>query len=177
MRAVVLYIAMSIDGYIADRNGGVGWLAGQDPSNNDPGSYLAFIETVDTVVMGYKTYHQITTELTPESWPYAGKCTYVLTHQPQTSTHEIVLTAQSPIDLIAALKAQNGKDIWICGGADIVNQLVAQNLIDRYHITVIPTLLGGGIRLFESHPNPIALQLVSTQSSNGMVDLVYQRRR
>ena len=67
MREVVLFIAMSLDGYIADEQGGVEWLRGQDPGAADPDSYADFIRDVDTVVMGWNTYHQIMTELSPEA--------------------------------------------------------------------------------------------------------------
>ena len=74
------------------------------------------------------------------------------------------------------MKKEPGKDIWICGGANIVQQLMNEDLIDCYYITVIPTLLGNGIRLFENGKHEIQLKLIDTQSYNGMVDLVYDRR-
>lgn len=66
MRKIVLYIAMSLDGYIADANGGVSWLRGQDPDNESEGSYPEFVRDIDTVVMGWETYHQVITELSPD---------------------------------------------------------------------------------------------------------------
>ena len=65
MRTIVLFIAMSLDGYIADPAGGVGWLSGQEDTAEDPGPYPAFIRDVDTIIMGYNTWNQITTELSP----------------------------------------------------------------------------------------------------------------
>lgn len=73
MRKVILYIAMSIDGYIADEKGGVDWLAGDGSDKDNQGSFPRFIETVDIVILGYKTYYQIVTELSPDSWAYLGK--------------------------------------------------------------------------------------------------------
>ena len=69
MGKIVLYLAMSVDGYIADEQGGVGWLGGDGSEPGAPGSYPAFYETVDTIVMGWTTYHQIITELVWESGP------------------------------------------------------------------------------------------------------------
>ena len=69
MRRIVLYIAMSLDGYLADSAGGVDWLTGQDPAWDGDGGYSDFIRTVDTVIMGRRTYDQITTQLSPGSWP------------------------------------------------------------------------------------------------------------
>ena len=82
MRKVVLFIAMSLDGFIADRRGGVDWLSGQG-SGASFDAYGAFIQNVDTVLMGWNTYHQIITELAPGEWPYTGLACYVFTHRVQ----------------------------------------------------------------------------------------------
>lgn len=74
------------------------------------------------------------------------------------------------------LKKEVGKGIWICGGASIVQQLVNEDLIDEYYITIIPTILGSGIKLFDKSDLEIKLKLIKTQSYNGMVDLVYSKR-
>ncbi|WP_324824688.1 dihydrofolate reductase family protein [Sinanaerobacter sp. ZZT-01] len=176
MRNIILYIAMSLDGYIADKLGGVGWLGGDNSDPENIGSYSTFIETIDTVILGYKTYQQIVTELSPDAWAYTGLKSYVLTHNKNNSTEEVIFTDKSLADLIAELKSENGKDVWICGGATIANQLINLDLIDRYHISVIPTILGEGIRLFDAHQKELKLQLISTQSYNGIVDLVYECR-
>ncbi len=73
MRKTILYIAMSLDGYIADRDGGVAWLAGDGSSPDHPGSYPRFYESIDTVILGYATYRQIVTELFPDGWIYQGE--------------------------------------------------------------------------------------------------------
>ena len=78
--------------------------------------------------------------------------------------------------LITRLKAAEGRDIWICGGADIVNQLIDRRLIDRYHLTIIPTILGSGLRLFGTRDEEQRLRLVSTETYNGMTDLVFEPR-
>lgn len=177
MRKVVLYIAKSLDGYIADFKGDVDWLTGQDEENTDPGSYPEFIKTVDTVILGYKTYHQVTTELSPDSWVYSGMKSYVVTSKKIESTDEIIFTNENLTDLISRLKKQEGKDIWICGGASIVNQLLGLNLIDEFYISIIPTILGSGIRLFEEHNKEIKLELINTRNYNGIVDLQYKCRK
>ncbi len=92
MCKVILYIAMSLDGYIADRDGGVAWLDGDGSDCGHPGSYPDFIQTVDTVVLGYRTYHQIISELSPENWVYRGLKSYVFTHRKLLSTEEILFT-------------------------------------------------------------------------------------
>ncbi len=72
MRNVILFIAMSLDGYIADRQGGVEWLCGEDANAEMPDTYGTFVRDIDTVVMGWNTYHQIVTELSPNDWIYRG---------------------------------------------------------------------------------------------------------
>ncbi len=176
MRKIILYIAMSLDGYIADKDGGVAWLTGDGSDSENKGSYLEFFETIDTVILGYNTFHQIVTELSPGKWIYEGKKSYVITHNSMESTDEIIFTHKDPVELINELKKENGKDIWICGGATVVNELIHNDIIDRYHITVIPTILGDGVSLFDSRAKEIKLKLVSTGSYNGMVDLIYEHR-
>lgn len=176
MRKVILSIAMSLDGYIADPAGGVGWLAGDGSEPGHAGSFSRFIETVDTVVLGWNTYRQIVTELSTGKWVYEGKTRYVITHRRERSAEEIVFTDQEPQDLIDALKAMPGGDIWVCGGAGIANQLISCRKMDRYHITVIPTLLGDGIRLFARQLHKEDLRLLSVERYNGMVDLIYEPR-
>lgn len=176
MRKVILFIAMSLDGYIADPAGGVSWLAGQDADAETPDSYSDFIRGVDTVVMGRNTYQQIVTELSPSEWPYRGLTSYVLTHRPAPDTDGIRFVCESPAELVRRLRQTDGKDIWICGGASVIQPLVREDLIDRYHLTVIPTLLGGGLRLFGSMEQALPLRLVNVQSGNGMTNLIYTRR-
>lgn len=176
MSKVVLYIAMSLDGYIAKEDGDVAWLEGQEPEQTEVGSYPDFIQTVDTVILGYTTYQQIVEELSPNEWPYKGKQTYVLTHKELESKEGICFTNEKLQNLLERLTQETEKDIWICGGASVVNQAVKLNLIDRYWVSVIPTILGNGIRLFDSENPELKLKLISTQCYNGMTDLVYERR-
>lgn len=176
MRKVRLFIAMSLDGYIADRNGGVDWLKGQGDASENPDTYAVFIQEIDTILMGWNTYYQLVTELSPEAWVYDECTTYVVTHREQASSEKIRFTNDNPVDLVKRLRAEDGKDIWICGGANLVGQLIQEDVIDEYAITVIPTLLGSGIRLFEKGKRKIPLKLCKTQTYNGMVELVYTRR-
>lgn len=177
MRKVIAYIAVSLDGYIADKNQDVAWLSGDGSDEQNFGSYPEFIETVDTVILGYTTYHQIITDLSPDKWVYEGKQSYVLTSRECESRAEIIFTKQNIEDLIRKLKSVNGKNIWLCGGASIINQFHKLGLIDEYTITVIPTILGDGIRLFETSEDERKLKLLSTTVYNGIVDLTYESRK
>lgn len=175
MRKVILYIAMSLDGYIADQNGKVDWL-NEYGSNEEADSYSLLLKKVDTVVMGYNTYHQIVTELSPKQWVYEGLKSYVITHNKIPSNSEIMFVNSSPVELVKNMKKKSGKDIWICGGANIISQLMQEELIDRFHISVLPTILGNGIRLFNDINNEMKLDLVQTRSASGIVELIYEYR-
>lgn len=176
MRKISLFIAMSLDGYIADCNGNVDWLKGHGDDNSNIDTYSDFVKDIDTIIMGWNTYHQIVTELSPDKWVYEDFTTFVITHKEHISSEKIQFVSTDPVDLIEKLKMEEGKGIWVCGGANIVQQLINKDLIHCYYITVIPTLLGSGIRLFERVENPIELKLTATQSYNGMVELVYVQR-
>ena len=81
----------------------------------------------------------------------------------------------SPLDqFISYLQYRQGKDIWFCGGADLVNQLIKSGLISRFHISVIPVILGNGIRLFHEGNPANQLKLISADNLHGMTDLVYE---
>ena len=176
MRKVILYIAMSLDGFIATESGDVEWLSGQDATSKETGSYEDFVQTIDTVVMGWNTYHQVVTELSPTEWVYDELTSYVITHRKLPSTNKIIFTEKAPWDVVNELKQKQGKNIWICGGANMIQQLVEKDLIDEYYISVIPTILGSGISLFGNTSKEMKLKLVHTQTYNGITDLVYIRR-
>ncbi len=174
-RKVVLYIATSLDGYIADNNGGIGWLEGHSTDPNSDGGYSEFIKDVDTVILGATSYNQIVTELSPDFWPYQGMSTYVFTHKKMQDNENAKFISSDIVEFINKLKNQDGKDIWICGGANPINQLVKANLIDEYHITIMPVILGSGKKLFSDTNPTINLKLVQAKDINGLLDVVYIR--
>lgn len=176
MRKIVLFIAMSLDGYIADDAGGVTWINGHGNDSENMDAYSEFIKDVDTVFMGWNTYHQIVTELSPNEWVYNGLTTYVVTHKNYNSSEQIRFTSENPTALLKKLKEEAGKDIWICGGASLIQQLMKEDFIDKYYISVIPTLLGNGIPLFGNMEKEIKLKLCKVQTYNGITDLIYVRR-
>ena len=140
-----------------------------------PGRYLYFNVPLLYIQLHYNNFDAANSVRLHE-WVYNDFTTYVITHNKQTSSEKIRFVNINPVSLVKKLQEENGKDIWICGGSDIVQQLINENLIDCYYITVIPTLLGSGIRLFGNVGNEIKLKLVGTQSYNGMTDLIYTRR-
>ena len=122
MKKISLFIAMSLDGYIADSKGSVEWLTGQGNDDDNIDAYSEFAKDIDTVIMGWNTYHQIVTELSPNEWVYNDFTTYVVTHNQKTSSDKINFTNESSVDLVKKLREESGKDIWICGGATLIQQ-------------------------------------------------------
>lgn len=171
MRKAVAYLAVSLDGFIADKDGGVGWLD-DFADAQEGGGYEAFVQGVDTVVMGGRTYRQVTQELSPDAWPYEGLDCRVWTHDSGPLPHAQRIEG----DLAAWLHAEKqkpGRDIWLCGGAELLAAAAAAGEVDRWHLTVLPVLLGGGIRLFPEGYKQ-RLRLVSARQSDGVAELVYE---
>lgn len=168
MREIVLYIAASLDGYIADPNGNIDWLLAYDATQSD---YAAFLDTVDTIIMGHTTYTQLTTQLSPDVWPYADKEVYVASHQ----THPIsnlVTFVKDPVKLVTQLKEEEGKVIWIVGGGKIIASLFDAKLIDTLILTTVPVSIGKGIPLF---PNkPLNFTLVKSEVFGPFVTSTYK---
>ena len=173
-RNVILYLAMSVDGYIADERGGVGWLDDYAPPDGEGAGYRALLSRIDTVVMGRRTYDQIVTELSPGQWVYDGLQSYVLTHEPRQNLPEITFTDKPACELLKTLRQEPGKDIWICGGAMVARQLAEQGLIDEYELTIVPVVLGGGVRLFGGGRTQ-RLAFMGSRQENGLVTLRFCR--
>lgn len=172
-RKVILYIAMSIDGYIADDLGRVDWLKGDEENFNGDTSYQELCDEIDTVIMGYSTYDQVTNQLSPNAWPYVGKKSFVLTHRNAENKDGIEFVNENVIQLYTRLQIEQGKAIWICGGSSIVSQFVNEDLIDEYRLFIIPTILGEGIQLFSNIKRKKDLKCKSVDVLNGIVRCVY----
>lgn len=176
-RRAILYIAMSVDGYIADEQGKVDWLVGNNEMDESDGNYEQFSEMVDTVVMGRVTYDQILNELSPGKWPYEELNTYVVSKHPPCNRCAEHCTNMDVCELVADLKQQSGKDIWILGGAQIVDALIKADLIDEYQISIVPIILGKGIKLFNENNPTTSLHLDCCTINNGIVMTVYRKKR
>lgn len=171
-RKTILYIAMSLDGFIADIYGKVDWIE-QQPEEINYNS--KFLDEIDTIIMGESTYQQITKDLSPDKWPYEGKKTYVFSDKVAMSDKNVEFKCGNLLEFIERIKQENGKDIWILGGASIVNQIFRQ--IDEYKITIIPVLLGSGIRLFFNDNIKVPLKLVDIKKSGEYAELYYEKQQ
>ena len=175
-RQVVLYLGMSLDGYLADLHGGVDWMVGENPGDLGDLGYAQLLQQVDTILMGGTTYRQVTEELSPGEWPYPGLHCHVFTHREAVNQEGITFHCGDAGEVVRELLARPGKDIWVCGGADLAGQLLQKGLIDRFQISILPVLLGGGIPLFQGGFSTIPLALAETKAENGIFKLTYLRR-
>jgi dihydrofolate reductase len=177
MRRVVLYLAASVDGYIAGPDDDLSWLK---PFEDVDYGYDAFIGSVGAVVLGRRTY-----DVAVEAgwgWPYPVPG-YVLTSHPPADRPEgadLTFTDRPLPGLVAnaARRIPDDKDLWVVGGAAVVRGFLAAGLIDQVRLFVIPVLLGQGTRLFEpvGRSTAVGLQRAS-RLPKGMVELVYDVRR
>ncbi|MBL7805803.1 MAG: dihydrofolate reductase [Saprospiraceae bacterium] len=174
-RKLFLFIACSIDGYIARPDGDISWLSRVEAPGEDYG-YARFMDQVDTVVLGRKTYDKVL-EMGVEM-PYTGKSVYVLTRQHRVPEGNVRFVNQ-PVDrLLDDIRSQPGKHIYCDGGAELVRQFLAFGLVDEMIISIIPVLLGDGIRLFQTGTMESGWELLDTKSfASGLVQLHYRQAR
>ena len=172
-RKTILYIAASLDGYIAKPNDDLSFLSLAEKQGEDYG-YADFIQSIDTVIIGRKTYDWIMKQV-PE-YVHADKKTFVVTRTAKPSINNTHFYTGSLKELITSLKQEQGKDIFIDGGAEVVHELLKEHLIDEFIISIIPVLVGDGTRLFKDGRPEQVLQLASTkQFDKGLVQLHYKR--
>lgn len=171
-RKAVVFIAASIDGFIATHDDDLSFLSAVEKEGEDYG-YAAFISTVDTVILGKKTYDKVISMGYP--FPHADKEAYIITRTPQPSAGSAQFYTGDVVDLLQRLKQQEGRTIFIDGGAYVVNRLLQAKLIDELYLSVIPVMLGSGIALFQQN-NPLQkAQLLQSKSyDTGLVQMHYR---
>lgn len=172
MPKIVLYIASSLDGFIARKDGDVSWLNPYQVEGQDYG-YSEFLSSIDIIVMGSKTFDQLPT-LGP--WPYGNTKTYVLTRRdlkiPEGA--RVVLHPGSLDELLMAIREESRKGIWPVGGAAVAQSFLRHKAIGEIIISFIPILLGQGISLFgDTGAGSGLLLLESRLYKNGIVQLHY----
>ena len=134
--------------------------------------YKDFINSVDTVILGRKTYDWVMTQV-PE-FPHTDKVSFIITRTARPGIGKANFYTGKLKDLISGLKTEKGKTIFIDGGAEIVNVLLKENLIDELVISVIPILVGNGTRLFKDNRPEQKLNLVNVKTfDTGLTQLHY----
>ena len=166
MEKIILYIAASLDGYIARETGDVDWL----PINTDSG-YGEFYKSIDTVIMGKKTYDQI---LTFWEYPYKEKKSFVFSRDNSLTKDENVEFASSVEELVRKLPPSSKENIWLVGGSELLSAFLWHKLVNEIILSIIPIILGNGISLFQNINQEIKLELIKTTKYSGLVELHYE---
>jgi dihydrofolate reductase len=177
MRTTTVYIATSLDGYIATADGGLDWLnAVPNPDGSDYG-YAKFIKNIDAILMGRNTFEVVRGF---GEWSYTTPVivlSHSLKHLPDELEGKVTIASGSPAELLAQCEARGLHHLYIDGGQTIQAFLQA-DLVDNLIITRLPILLGGGIPLFGEIPQQLALTHIATESfSNGLVQSTYRRTK
>jgi len=168
MTKTLVYIATSLDGFVAKENGSIDWL----PESSES-SYDAFYKSIDTVILGKTTYEQV---LTFGEYPYKDKKSFVFTRTSKNNDDNVEFVS----DLAKFVKdgfPGAGTNIWLVGGPKIIASFLKMGVVDEIITTVIPVLLGRGIPLFQNIENEIKLELVKTEKYDQLVDLHYKISR
>lgn len=173
-RKVVLFIAPSLDGYIATQDESLEWLFRVEGKGDN--GYSAFYETVDTILMGKRTYDWILKHVT-DGFPYANKECYVLTRSALQETEHVQFINEDLHHFVRKLKRKNGKNIWVVGGGELLRSMLEEKLVDKLIITIAPTLLGNGIPLFPKGNYQFHLQLKNVQRFRQFVELQYEVKK
>ena len=183
MRKVILGLGISLDGYIARKDGAVDWL-----SMDWDYDWTAFFKAIDAVLMGRKSWEAALGVMSKSkskiSNPYAGMETYVFSNTLKESGVESVEIVSGNLkEFIENLKRKDGKNIWLSGGGELAKSFLDEDLVDEIHLGVTPHLLGAGIPLFPELAREIPLRLVSSRTckhkkeDNGMLELIYEVKR
>lgn len=170
-REVILYIAMSIDGYIAKEDDNIDFLSKVDVPGEDYG-YGDFQDQVDTLIWGRKTYDKLLSFGIP--FPHKDKKCYVLSKSRTRRNEDIEYYGGDLVELISKLKNGEGKNIYCDGGGEVVFGLLKEKLIDKMIISIIPHLLGTGKRLFIDGRPEQEIELIKELAyPSGLVQLWY----
>ncbi|UMY64978.1 MULTISPECIES: dihydrofolate reductase family protein [unclassified Flavobacterium] len=177
MRNITLFIACSLDGYIAKPNDDLRFLKLVEKQGEDYG-YADFIESIDTILVGRRTYDYVCKEIGPSHYDNGKRDVYVITRTEREQTERTFFYTGNIAELAGQLKRGKGKNIYCDGGAELVNELLHHDLIDELTISVIPILLGQGTKLFKDGRPEKLLQFREVKAfDSGLVQLYYTRKK
>jgi dihydrofolate reductase len=177
MRKILLFIATSLDGYIAKPNDDLSFLKIVEKEGEDYG-YSEFTSNIDTLIIGRKTYDYVVNEISSSHYNDGQQDVYVITRSDRPSLGKTTFYSGELSELVQRLKSEKGKNIYCDGGAEIVNELLKHDLIDEFIISVIPILVGKGTRLFNDNRPEQLLEFISAKSfETGLTQLHYKRKR
>jgi dihydrofolate reductase len=165
---VSAFLGASLDGFIAERDGGLGFL---EPFEGEEHGYADFYASVDTLLMGRKTYETV---LGFDAWPFAGKRVAVLTRTERASRFGERFLSGTPAEVLSALGREGARHVYADGG-EVVTEFLAAGLLDSLTISIVPVVLGTGIRLFATSPGRHELTLETVKYyAKGLVQVRYR---
>ncbi|HEX2846864.1 MAG TPA: dihydrofolate reductase family protein [Chitinophagaceae bacterium] len=177
MRKLSLFIATSLDGYIAQPNDDLSFLKLVEKEGEDYG-YAVFTDTIDTLIIGRKTYDYVLKEIGASHYDNGQRDVYVITRTQRPDAGRTIFYTGNLAELVKRLKSEKGKNIYCDGGAEIINELLKSDLIDEFIISIIPVLVGNGTRLFKDGRPWQQLELLNTKVfDTGLAQLHYRRKR
>lgn len=177
MRKIALFIAMSLDGYIAKPNDDLGFLKIVEKEGEDYG-YAEFTDKIDTIIIGRKTHDYVLKEIGSSHYDNGQRDVYVITRTERPKVGKTTFYTGNITELVKRLKAEKGKNIYCDGGAEVVNELLKHDLIDEFVIAVIPILLGNGTRLFKDGRPEQTLEFITAKTFvTGLIQLHYKRKK
>jgi dihydrofolate reductase len=166
-----VYIATSLDGYIATTDGSLDWLEAAVGTDEDYG-WESFIGDIDALAMGRGTYDHIG-HLDP--LPFGERPVFVFTHRVPADRPGVTFWSRSPQEAVAEWAARGLRHVYVDGGR-LITDFVAAGFVDDLTITTVPVLLGGGLPLFHPLPGPVRLYCTSVQSwPSGVMQARYER--
>lgn len=171
---IKLYIATSLDGFIAREDGSIDWLTEYENNSETDYGYSEFYSSIGTVLMGRKTYEQA---LEFGEWPYREKKTYVFTQQKKPLHHgkNVEFISGNIAEFVSLLKESTDRDIWLVGGSQLIKVFLKENLVQDLIVFVVPVILGGGIPLFDHIGKEIKLKTGRIKKyENGLMRLEYK---
>ena len=172
-RKIVVFIAASLDGYIATPEDRLDWLF-RVQGEGDNG-YTEFVQTVDTVIMGRRTYNWLLHETGREGFPYREQTCYVYSKSEKADYENVIFLSEPVASLAVLLRQQPGKDIRVVGGGRLIDSFLEEDLIDEWIITLAPVLLGDGIPLFGKRGFKTELTLTGVRQYGQFAQLHYTR--
>lgn len=176
MRKISLFIAMSFDGYIAKPNDDLSFLKLVEKDGEDYG-YAKFTADIDTIIIGRKTYDYVLKEIGASHYDNGQRDVYVITRTERLQIGRTIFYTRNIAELVDKLKSEKGKNIYCDGGAEVINELLKNSLIDEFIISIIPVLLGNGTKLFKDGRPEQILEFVSAKTfETGLVQLYYKKK-
>ena len=177
MRKISLFIATSLDGYIAKPNDDLSFLKLVEKEGEDYG-YAQFTDTIDTLIIGRRTYDYVLKEIGSSHYDNGERDVYVITRTQRPNIGRTTFYTGKLIDLVKQLKSEPGKNIYCDGGAEVINELLKNDLIDEFIISIVPVLLGNGTRLFKDERSEQLLEFVAVKTfDSGLTQLHYKRKK